>query len=150
MEALHKSTCDKDVTSIWKIILIIIIGLTALTKFLAIINPTPLLQQTDQIIKVPMFYVIAGACLAECFLLVYIGFASKTIKIAWAVFAFAVTILSYRAVALANGLTYCPCLGNVTDWWPWLGRHEGPILTSIAVWLLLTSVIQLIPKGKPA
>jgi hypothetical protein len=64
----------------------------------------------------------------------------------WSIFGFAVAVLVYRVLASANGAHFCPCMGNVTSWWPWLGRHESPILTSVAIWLLLTSSFQIISR----
>lgn len=72
------------------------------------------------------------------------------VKAAWSVFAFSIVVLAYRMMANIYGASHCPCLGNVTQWWPWLGRHENPILTTVAVWLLLTSAFQLVLRRKQA
>jgi len=123
-------------------------GLVSLIKFVSIVDPANLLHQTDPVFDIPILYVVAGASLVECYLCVYISLTVDIVKIAWAAFAFANVILAYRVIALTKGITYCPCLGNVANWWPWLGRHEGPIMTSIAIWLFLTSALQLISERK--
>jgi hypothetical protein len=136
----------------WKIIVIGVLGLTALSKLLSLLNPTKLLLQTDPVFGVPIPYVMAGAGLLEIGICVFLAFTRDKIKAALAVFAFAVLVLSYRVGMYVNGIHYCPCLGNLVDWWPWLGSHEGPVMVSIALWLLLTSSVQLFQrgsKGKP-
>lgn len=136
----------------WKIIVIGILGLTALSKILSLLNPTKLLVQNDPVFGIPITYVMAGASLFEIGICIFLGFTRDKIKAALAVFAFAVLVLSYRVGIYVNGIHYCPCLGNLVDWWPWLGSHEGSIMASIAFWLLLTSSAQLFQrdsKGKP-
>src|ERR1041385_6591292 len=130
----------------WKIVTTTLLGLTALSKFFALLHPARLLYQTDQFFNVPILYVVMGACLVECSLCVGIWRFHDNTKVAWSVLAFALAILAYRTVAVTSGFTHCPCLGNLTDWWPWMGRNENSLLTTIAVWLLLTSTLQLAQK----
>lgn len=131
--------------TIWKRCVLGILLLSITFKLFAIVNPTKLMDQTDHVLHVQIRYVIVVACIAEIFLCAFLYLTASQLKTIWSVFAFSVLILLYRTLASANGAITCPCLGNVADWWPWLGRHEGPILTSVAIWLFLTSAIQLIP-----
>lgn len=131
---------------LWRTTVIGILGVTALFKLLGLVFPSELLSEHDVVFRARIAYVIGAACLAECVLCIYVASSASSTKVTWFVFVFAVGILAYRAAAYANGASYCPCLGNVISWWPWLGRHENPILTSVAIWLFLTSAIQLIPE----
>ena len=133
---------------IWRGIVISLLGLAALFKVFALIYPVNLIYQRDPIFRVPILYVIGGASLIELFLVIYIWYCDDNRKTILAVLAFSVAILTYRMLSLISGISYCMCLGNVADWWPWLGRHEGPVLTSVSIWLLLTSAMQLLHKWK--
>jgi hypothetical protein len=134
--------------SIWKTTVILIIGSTALAKLVGLFHPTQLLFQEDPVFKIRIIYVLASACLLEMFLCIYLRYCGVEKKGVRAVFAFAVLILAYRLISFGSGVAYCPCLGNIIDWWPWLGRHEESIMSSVAIWLFLTSAIQLIPERK--
>ena len=127
-----------------------VLGITSLSKFLGLLYPTALLYQLDPVFKVPIYYVVVVACFGEFCLCIFIGFFLDDVKAAWTIFGFAIAVLTYRAISFSSGVSYCPCLGNVADWWPWLGRHETPLLTTIAIWLLLTSAFQLVWRSRQA
>ena len=126
----------------WKTLVFGVLFLTACSKALSLIHPVALLFQPDEVFRTKMFYTVASASVVE-FALCAMLFVLDDIKILWLVFAFAAAIIGYRFFVQINGSGRCPCLGNVTDWWPWLGKHENGVLTSVAVWLLLTSGFQL-------
>jgi hypothetical protein len=135
---------------IWKIIVSGILGLTAIAKFFGLLHRSNLLFQIDPVFKVPIIHVVATACFLEFAMTVGVWFVADQNKVAWMVFIFAVTALTYRGIAAASGVTHCPCLGNVADWWPWLGRNENPLLATVSIWLLFTSASQLIPRREEA
>ena len=97
----------------------------------------------DELIHVPTFFVVVTALIVEIALCCFILTRKAQVGLNGAIFGFSAAILGYRLMAYINEVKRCPCLGNVADWWPWLGKHEGPILTTIAFWLFLTSVMQL-------
>jgi hypothetical protein len=127
----------------WRRVTIGVLGLTALAKLLSLIHPTRLLFQPDAIFMVPMMYVVLAAAIIELGICLFLWRGRNDPQKAFAVLVFAALILSYRAGLHVNGVHFCPCLGNVASWWPWLGSHESPVLVTIALWLLLTSLIQL-------
>ena len=128
----------------WKTIVVTLLALTAVSKLLSLIHPSLLLLQEDSVFNTNLFSVVAGACAAEFALCLCICFLFNNLSGACSVFLFAVAVLTYRSIADLNGQTFCPCLGNVVQWWPWLGQREGPVLTVVAVWLLLTSAFYLV------
>jgi len=135
---------------LWKIIVIIILCSTALSKLLGLLHPALLLYQRDPVFGIPNYFIVGAATFVEFSLCVCIGFFFDDNPAAWSVFVFSMLLLAYRAIAAVHGVAYCPCLGNVVNWWPWLGRYENPILTSVLVWLLMTSVFQLLWRNQPA
>ena len=143
-------SCRREDMSKWRMIVIGLLGLTAASKFWGLLNPVPLLAQEDEILRMPTFGVVAGACFLESLLCILAWYVRDDTRVAWGVFAFAAAILSYRAVAYAYGISPCPCLGNVADSWPWLGHHESRILTVIACWLFLSSAMKLVAAEEQA
>jgi hypothetical protein len=129
----------------WRTLSLGVLGLTAAAKLLGLIHPAPLLFQPDGVVGVQIIYVVAAACLAELLLCALIAFAEPVWHLS-ALAAWAVVVVGYRIAAASVG-GHCPCLGNVAQWWPWLGRHEGPLLTTVVCWLLITSVAQLAEIG---
>jgi hypothetical protein len=134
----------------WKNIVITILALTAVSKLLSVLCPTELLHLIDPVFKVPILYVVAMASIMEIILCVCLAFFFDYEKSLWSIFAFALAVLTYRALANLSGVHFCPCMGNIADWWPWLGRHESAIMTTVAIWMLLTSSLQIISKRKAA
>lgn len=120
-----------------------ILTATAVSKALAFAHPPLLFREEDQLLGVPIFWVVLAALLVEVSLILVILYCQDDVKMTLAVLAFSVVVLVYRAAAHAAGITHCACLGNITEWWPWLGNHENEILDTIACWLLITSAIQL-------
>lgn len=134
----------------WKIIVITVLALTAVSKLISVLYPTGLSHLVDPVFKVPILYVVAMASIMEIILCVCLAFFFDHGKSLWSIFAFALTVLTYRALANLSGVHFCPCMGNIADWWPWLGRHESAIMTTVAIWLLLTSSLQIIAERKGA
>lgn len=98
----------------------------------------------DEITGLPMPVMIALAAGIEIVVVVAIFYLRTTVQRALVVICFAGLILAYRFSGSLLGAEKCPCLGNLADWWPWLGRKEGPILATIALWLFLTSAMELV------
>ena len=136
--------CLSIASFMWRTVVAGLLGVIAGTKVLAILSPTPLMAQKDAILGMSIFQVVVIACVLEILLLILVCLSKRRTVAAGGVFAFAAVVLSYRIIAHTYGVSRCPCLGNVADWWPWLGQHEGPILTTISLWLFLTSAMQLI------
>jgi len=132
--------------TIWKMSVTGVLGLTALCKLLSVAFPTKLLLQSDPVLKIPMGHLLLAAGLLEIGVCAFLWFSKNRTACAFTVFGFAVCVLSYRAALYSVGVHFCPCLGNAADWWPWLGKHEGPVMTTIAFWLLLTSLMQLLQR----
>ena len=130
----------------WKIAVIALLGVTAVCKFLSFIHPAKLLFQNDPVFNMPISWLMVGAGLLEMSVCIGLLLTRDKLKGALIVFAFAVLVLSYRAALNFNGVSYCPCLGNAVEWWPWLGRHESSVMVTIALWLLLTSLFQLLQR----
>ena len=128
----------------WRFIVFWILAFTALCKLLGLMWPSKLWMVRDELIHVPIFFLVATASIVEIVLCYFILTRKAQVGLYCAVFGFSATILGYRLMAYMNEVKRCPCLGNVADWWPWLGQHEGPILTTISLWLFLTSAMQLI------
>lgn len=135
---------------LWKVVVIIVLCLTASSKLLGLLHPALLLYQHDPVFNVSIYFIIAAAAFLEFSLCACIWFFFDDKNTAWGVFVFSIVVLAYRVIAAVHGATYCPCLGNVANWWPWLGRHENSILTSVIIWLLMTSIFQLVWRNEPA
>lgn len=131
----------------WRQIVALILLLTAIAKLFSLIHPVALLSQTDPVFKVRIFYVVAVAGVLELLLSILVAFLAKENVAAWLIFAFGGIVLTYRTIASIGGSGSCPCLGNATQWWPWLGEHENALLTSLALWLSLTASFQLAWKS---
>src|SRR5262245_7538048 len=125
--------------SIWKWIVVAVLALTAIPKLVAFLWPGRLLYENDGVLGLPLLWVVGGAGLVEAGLCIFVARSRGLSRPAWGVCLFAVVILTYRTIAHQQGVAHCPCLGNVIVWWPWLGRHENPILITLAFWLFLTS-----------
>jgi hypothetical protein len=128
----------------WKIVVVTVLALTAFSKLLGAIHPVKLLSEPDSVFGIHIYYVVVAACTVEFALCYCITFIFDDAKSAWSVFAFASIVIAYRTIANIDVGSHCPCLGNITEWWPWLGRNENSVLTTVAVWLLLTSAYQLV------
>src|SRR5579863_8054983 len=128
----------------WRIVVIVVLGLTALTKFLSLFKPAHLLFQPDPILGAKLWLVVLGAAVLETGICVFLAIVREERKQASVVFGFAVLILAYRAALYVNGTHFCPCLGNAVGWWPWLGAHETQVLITVALWLLFTSLMKLV------
>jgi hypothetical protein len=125
----------------WKIVVTGLLGLTALSKCVSIFHPGPLLMQRDAVFQIPLIGVVIAASVLELGILVLI-WSVREINAVRAVLIFATIVLAYRIAAPAAGFR-CPCLGYVSNWWPFFAQYETQIMTTVAVWLWLTSVIKL-------
>lgn len=134
----------------WRMIVIAVLVTTAAAKLLSLVNPTPLLNERDVILRMSMSHAVLLAGVLELALAGLVWRAQRQRTAAIGVILFSAAILFYRVTAYTNGITHCPCMGNVANWWPWLGRHEGPILLMVACWLLITSIMEVIVTENPA
>jgi hypothetical protein len=131
----------------WKRAVTVILALTATSKIISLFHPGPLLFQGDVVFKVPIHYVVAAAASLEVILCICINFIFTDAISLVSVFVFSNVILAYRALAVSSGKSHCPCLGNVANWWPWLGQNETPVLNTVVIWLFLTSTYQLVSRA---
>ncbi|HET7625125.1 MAG TPA: hypothetical protein VFM25_07660, partial [Verrucomicrobiae bacterium] len=128
----------------WKITVIGILCFTVIAKIFSLLHPTALLLEPDPVFGIPIKYMVFAASVTEILLVVFLWCARDLSNSAWAVIWFSLAIIGYRILAHSSGHSYCPCLGDVADWWPWLGQHENQVLMTTAIWLLLTSLAVLL------
>lgn len=127
----------------WRIVVLLVFVLTLAAKLMSLAHPVPLLKTPDSVVGLPVVFVMLAAVLLEAAICISIFLFDEDKMIAYEVIFFSLLVLGYRVLAAMGGLTHCPCLGNIADWWPWLGRHEQPVMMALAVWLLATSCLQL-------
>ena len=130
--------------NIWEKVVAIVLFTTSFAKAVSLVHPARLVYQSDFVFGIQLLKVIAFASLLEFALFLGVCFFFRRIVTAVSIFAFALSILAYRIIAYANGEGYCFCLSKVGDWWPWLGQHEGQVMTTVSIWLFLTSAFKLL------
>jgi hypothetical protein len=132
-------------TKLWRICVAIVLATTAVCKLTSLHDPSTLLLQDDPVFAVRISTVMVLAAILELGICVFLFSVRSARMAAMGVFAFAVSVLSYRLALYMSGVHFCPCLGTAVAWWPWLGGHEGEVMVTVAVWLLLTSAVQIFP-----
>ena len=136
----------------WSIYTLLILGITLVAKGMSLMDPNSrAITSVDEVTGLRMDLLLTLAMGLEGFVIVglIVSLLLKCLRGGFVlILAYSTLILSYRLIAVLIGAKRCACLGNISDWWPWLGRNEAPILSAIALWLFLTSAMQLFSRSR--
>lgn len=129
--------------------MVCILAITALLKLIGLAQSPEWISTQDAVMPVQLGYMVGLAAIIEILVLAYVWTSTRDYQAAYAVIFLSVVIVLYRLLANMSGNAHCPCLGNIADWWPWLGRYQGQLLTTILSWLIITSLAQVLVAFEP-
>lgn len=130
---------------IWTALLAIALLLIAGAKLYSLTRGQPFLHQPDPILRLPNRIVLAIAAGAE------IAAAAVALRrrssprlraaaLGWIGSVAGIYRWTHWTLAIPAP---CPCLGSVAGAWPWLARHQDPLLLTVIALLLITVPLSL-------
>ncbi|HTI69415.1 MAG TPA: hypothetical protein VMF06_05590 [Candidatus Limnocylindria bacterium] len=128
----------------------VLLGLTGAIKLISTISPAKLLATPDAVFYLPRWELLAAAGIVEVAVAAYI-FVGRQGMLKVQMIAWLAGILSiYRLGMLwVESPVPCSCLGNATDWFPFLAPYENPAMIGLLIYLFSGSLLCLIGNRWP-
>jgi len=115
--------------------------ISGMAKLVSLSSRALILNQPDSLLLVSNRTLFAVLGITELAFAVFLGFKLWMRFKLFLVFLFSANFLFYRlALKVIGGPSACPCLGNATDWWPWLAKNQGWLLPTTALSMLIGSL----------
>ena len=141
---LRRRSLEQHLTISIRLALFVLVGFGAV-KLIGSFGQAPILFLKDQLIGAQFMHLYLSVGTLEVCAgamgLLFLSNRANAAMILW----FALSFLSYRFLSFTMGVNqFCPCLGSIASWFPFLERQQNGLALSAAIWLFLVAGWSLI------